>query len=117
EGGVGVGTGGRNNCYNYALDLLTTGESCKKLQPGAKNGHTLAHPFTCADVTKGATADGLQESTKDARCPDGCWKVALVLASPQDEGPNGDFHWYRQDDGGGWSHKPDGGDATNKDEG
>lgn len=35
--------------------------------------------------------------------------VALVIA------PGDDFHWYRQDDDGTWSHKPGRTEATNRD--
>ena len=36
-------------------------------------------------------------------CPEGTYKVALVAGS--DDGGNLDYHWYRQDVNGLWSHK------------
>ena len=41
--------------------------------------------------------------------PQRCHKVALVVA------PGLDFHWYRLDDNGKWSHKPGNTKATNLD--
>jgi hypothetical protein len=86
-----------NNCYNYANNKITNSFA----QPG------LAHrakyqALTCPDVQTAATADGL------AACPNfkaelsagKGWYVALVIW------PGNDFHWYRQDNVGCWSHKP-----------
>ena len=45
-------------------------------------------------------------------CPEGTYKVALVL----DLNPNDmDFHWYRQNKDGAWSHKPADGEVQNWD--
>ena len=38
--------------------------------------------------------------SKSTKCSEGCYKVALVIA------PNQDYHWYRQNSDGTWSHKP-----------
>ena len=64
----------------------------------------------CPTVTAGALSDGL------ASRPDGsqaaqhcCHTVALVMA------PGYDYHWYRLDNNGMWSHKPGGWLATNRD--
>ena len=43
-------------------------------------------------------------------CPEGTYKVALVIA------PGQDYHWYRQDDDGYWSHKPGITPVTREDE-
>ena len=45
-----------------------------------------------------------QEIDRDAVCPAGTYKVALVVGVTD----NGelDYHWYRQDSDGLWSHKP-----------
>lgn len=112
------GAAGRSNCYNYALDMPATTDQGKKLQPGQQNGHTLKTPYTCDDVTEGAKKDGLTLSDKKATCNKGCWKVALFICPPNGEstvGDGGDFHWYRQDDDGSWSHKLDGHDPSQED--
>lgn len=89
----------RNNCYDYCRNQQTN----EFTQPGRQHGWILTrNPYTCAEVTAAAVADGLVRSTKEAACGAGCWKVALVIdPDPADS----DFHWYRQDDNGWWSHK------------
>ena len=93
-----------NNCYNYACDTQTGSFA----QPGKAGGY---HPTAvdCTEYTAGALADGLHDIDCDDPCPSGCWKVALVIA------PNDDFHWYRQDESGNWSHKPGHTPAINTD--
>ena len=49
-------------------------------------------------------------------CDNG-YKVALVLGLVKSGGSvDQDYHWYRQDAGGKWSHKPGGKKATDKDQ-
>jgi hypothetical protein len=93
-----------NNCYNYACDHQTGTFA----QPGRATGQQYAS-LTCPDVTVGARSDGLTDQSCDAGCGRCCHKVALVVA------PGWDFHWYRLDDNGRWSHKPGGTEATNVD--
>lgn len=98
-----------NNCYNYA--------TCQKTgtfaQPGIGGCGHPAQSLGCPDLIAAVKADGLHPSDCDAPCANRCWKVALVV----DPRPNndGDFHWYRQDEDGTWSHKPGGTPATNLD--
>jgi len=93
-----------NNCYNYACNL----QNGTYAQPGRSTGNQYA-ALTCNEVIKGALSDGLHASTDVAACGSRCHKVALVVA------PNWDFHWYRLDENGTWSHKPGGTQATNLD--
>jgi hypothetical protein len=101
-----------NNCYNYGCDIQTNTYA----QPGRAHGITLPYQNgTCSDVTKGATADGLSVINCDEGC--GCKEcqhmVALVIK------PGGiywDYHWYRLDRDGKWSHKMAWTPATNLDD-
>ena len=85
-----------NNCYNYARNWRTDTFA----QPGRAHG---AQTFTmaCSNVTTAAMADGLKK-----RCdclPISEWPrrlMALVIA------PGWDYHWYREQRGGFWGHKP-----------
>jgi hypothetical protein len=85
-----------NNCYNYSRNWRTDTFA----QPGRAHG---AQTFTmqCPNVTTAAMADGLKK-----RCdclPVSEWPrrmMALVIA------PNYDYHWYREQRGGFWGHKP-----------
>jgi hypothetical protein len=94
----------KNNCYNYATNNMANNFA----QPGASVGKPAAK-MACADVVAAAKADGLPEANCDNACPKGSYKIALVIW------PNKDFHWYRQDDTGKWSHKPGKTKATNLD--
>lgn len=97
-----------NNCYNYACDIQTNDYA----QPGLAHGITLSNG-TCSEVTAGAIADGLASINCDESC--GCdecrHKVALVIKP----GTYWDYHWYRQDRDGKWSHKMATYPATNLD--
>ena len=98
-----------NNCYNYGCDIQTNTFA----QPGRAHGITLVWPadMNCAAVTAGAIADKLVQ----VNCDDGCGcsecrhQVALVIA------PNWDYHWYRKDRDGKWTHKPGSTPASNLD--
>jgi hypothetical protein len=102
------------NCYDYAVDdLFDKKTPGHKAQPGKKHNKEAGHPYNCDNVKAAAVADGLSPTTKDAVCNYPCWKVALAI-DPRDGNLN-DYHWYRQDSSGNWSHKPDFGEATDKD--
>lgn len=95
-----------NNCYNYGCDIQTNNFA----QPGHAHGVYLSD-LDCTEVTNGAVADGLVAVNCDGGC--GCsechHQAALVIW------PDWDFHWYRKDRDGKWSHKPGGTPATNLD--
>jgi len=95
-----------NNCYNYACNIQTGTYA----QPGRASGHQYAN-IDCTDVGAGAVSDGLMATNCDqgCGCAKCCHQVALVIA------PGWDFHWYRRDRDGRWSHKPGGSEATNLD--
>jgi hypothetical protein len=99
-----------NNCYNYGTNIQTNTYA----QPGQASG--ASHSTTCPTVDSAAKSDGLTQGSS-IYCHSCSHKVALVIAP----GPGGsspykeDYHWYRQDDNGKWSHKPGPGLATNLD--
>lgn len=95
-----------NNCYNYACDMQTGTFA----QPGRASGNMYTS-IDCKEVGEGAVSDGLISTDCDVGCGciECCHKVALVIA------PGWDYHWYRLDRDGRWSHKPGGGAATNLD--
>lgn len=93
-----------NNCYNYANNERTDTFA----QPGRAAGAMYA-ALACSDVVAAAIADGLEPLPAGGTC-DGCHAlVALVVA------PGWDYHWYRRDANGTWTHKPGGTAATNLD--
>ena len=91
----------RNNCYNYASNKRTDTFA----QPGRGSGHIYT-AITCAAVSAAALSDGLHQRFvcfPDTEKPR--YLVALVIAP----GPGFvDFHWYRKNSEGFWSHKPGG---------
>jgi hypothetical protein len=95
-----------NNCYNYACDIKTGTFA----QPGRATGNEYVN-INCDDVGAGAISDHLSSCDCDQGC--GCsecrHQVALVIW------PGVDFHWYRHDRDGRWSHKPGGTAARNVD--
>jgi hypothetical protein len=92
-----------NNCYNYSNNKRTDTFA----QPGRASGQMYT-ALTCAAVEPAAVADGIVKLV-GTDCEDGKNKIALVVA------PDMDYHWYRMDSNGYWSHKPGGTAATNLD--
>jgi hypothetical protein len=100
-----------NNCYNYACNIPTGTFA----QPGRATGNPYPRPIDCPGVDAGARSDGLRpiNCERGCGCSDCCHKVALAVApSPTFN----DYHWYRLDRDGRWSHKPGGTEATNLDD-
>jgi hypothetical protein len=86
-----------NNCYNYANDHITNTFA----QPGRAHGKPIAN-LSCGGAQPSAVADGLAPvgGFGGALSTGKGWYVALVIW------PGRDYHWYRQDSVGCWSHKP-----------
>lgn len=105
-----------NNCYNYALDRLDN----VRRDPGALAGAPVLPPFYSIGwaVAQAAVDDGLQiVPSTSVLDTDDVWLVALVTAPPPVGTPYGDYHWYRRDKGGMWSHKSGfGSEATDVDD-
>ncbi|HEY3242736.1 MAG TPA: hypothetical protein VGM03_05220 [Phycisphaerae bacterium] len=87
-----------NNCYNHAKNE----KSVFFNQPGGG----VPKPITCAKLCDKAKADGLMNvawmvGQPPPNCPTGQCLVAKAVR------PDGrDYHWYRQNADGTWSHKP-----------
>jgi hypothetical protein len=86
-----------NNCYNYANDHITNTFA----QPGRAHGKPITS-LACAGAQPSAVADGLAAvgGFSSPLAAGKGWYVALVIW------PGRDYHWYRQDNVGCWSHKP-----------
>ena len=108
--------GRNNNCYAYALNNQVypgTNELWYKQQPGEYSGNEV-YDFTNEAKMRAAVASDFAKYNEEFGtnlvfqpigkydvCPAGTYKVALVAYSN-----NWDYHWYRQDADGYWSHKP-----------
>jgi hypothetical protein len=112
-----------HNCYAYGLDWLELPDSkdCTKdacpigyPQPGRASGYpkwSKVKGKRCPDLVARIMGEvpGVTFSTFTARCPKGTRKIAPVI----DE--NEDYHFYRQDADGWWSHKPGSTRVTRRD--
>ncbi len=89
-----------NNCYNYALDVPTG----SFLIPGEASGRA-AEVMTCEDdfnelgLVNAAINDGLRLVESVSQCKKNEQVVALFNM------PEMDFHWYRLEKAGIWTHK------------
>lgn len=122
---------GSHNCYAYAMQHISvdsaekcaekrrTGKTpserkCSTPQPGHASGHEKMKytPFKkCYDITARTLDDnmGILPITFETKCPIGTSKIALVVDEEHD------YHYYRQDSNGYWSHKPGRNAVTNID--
>ena len=120
-----------HNCYTYALNLIqpknanlcheyiktTNNYDCPSVrpQPGILSGYIdefKPHPFSCSKIERRMKKDNplIKKLRKNQKCPNGYYKIALVTTSKAN-----DYHFYRQDNTGRWSHKDGFKHATNKD--
>ena len=121
-----------HNCYSYALNLIhkDQGELCGKYmnktkknfcsmlkpQPGRYAGYVDEYKkkriYTCKKVHKRMKKDNplIRKLRPNQKCPDGYYKMALTIREDLL-----DYHYYRQDKSGLWSHKMGSNAVTNKD--
>jgi hypothetical protein len=100
-----------NNCYNYATNTRSDSFG----QPGYASGFLLPpSQIAVATVQRYSFYDGLLDATyaTGTSCLGGLILVALALdLTPGRQ----DYHWWRRNSDGYWSHKPGWGAATDKD--
>lgn len=87
-----------NNCYNYGCDIQTNTYA----QPGEAAGQKWT-ALDCPAVTKAAKADGLKSVSNENGC--GCSDCHHLVALVVKPSGSKDYHWYRRDRDGKWSHK------------
>jgi hypothetical protein len=94
-----------NNCYNYCNDKITMTFA----QPGQAS-HQNRNNDTPEEIKQNAIEDGLVWMGEDnpGDCPNGHLVVCFMI-------PGGDWHWWRKDSDGTWSHKMAKDPATNLD--
>ena len=103
----------RSNCYSYALNW-----AYKIMQPGG-TAEELS-PLSAEELVSLIQQDSerlrfvFEEADKYEQAPEGTYKVALVLDPVWDDA-KWDYHWYRQDSNGFWSHKRGTGVVQNED--
>lgn len=122
----GAAIQGSTNCYAYAANSRTGHTVGLTPQPGETSGTATVYPVNCPSTTAAVVSDGKPDHILEAkRCPynrqqqrpppdrAGYYLVALVITSKPDGYDAADavsyvndYHWYRQDEDGFWSHKP-----------
>jgi len=93
------------NCYSYIMDRYEVGAD-KKLQPGELSSGKF-DSYDCDEILRKLRDDykmyNIVQVEKHTKLPCNHYKIALVI---DDEGEEQDYHFYRQDLDGYWSHKP-----------
>ncbi|KAL9961485.1 hypothetical protein ACROYT_G030432 [Oculina patagonica] len=105
----------KNNCYNYASDVKTNTFA----QPGRGSGQPFPPVFTADDVKRASEADGciFTPARKHMCAPSGPRHLAALFVYIGQFGCpwDCDYHWYRLDNNGHWSHKAGQTPATDRD--
>ncbi len=94
-----------NNCYSYACNDPYGHPVGGKPQPGEASGRKFSR-MTLEDITDASIRDGLKKPNlwnKLGFGKKGYYEVYLVIDK---SGSVQDYHWYRRDTNGKWSHKP-----------
>ena len=128
-----------HNCYMYALNKIDRKiiNTCKKYvkrkktfkidkvkysksweflwaRPGKAAGYSFKKPYECDDIIKGIILDSpsikYMGKTNNFKCPKNYYRMSLSQNKSGRE-----FHFYRQDKSGLWSHKNGWRKVTNKD--
>jgi hypothetical protein len=98
-----------NNCYAYAFRNLAYNRKGKP-QPGFLSGNLpplSKHEYTCENFRKRILADHKDAEYMGMEMPD-CQKDCRfgVYLALDNKGEDRDYHLYRQNSDGYWSHKP-----------
>jgi hypothetical protein len=91
-----------NNCYAYATNDYKTNRT-RKLYPGHNSGYEPKNKnFTCTELTKYILSDfpDAYKTPFNKPCSDKFYKIYMAIE------PKRDFHIYKHDHDGYWSHKP-----------
>lgn len=104
------------NCYSYALNtqVLPSTNELVYLQPGFYSTGDDTPTVSASEIERLFLLDAEEHGTiaspisAEALCRTGTYKVALVIGAL-------DYHWYRQNPDGSWSHKTGQGAVSNVD--
>jgi len=95
-----------HNCYSYAVDRINLKRTGKP-QPGYYAGypHINDNEYNCKSFYNRLQSDipGMYLTTFEQPCKKGFHKSFMAI---DDKKSDQDYHFYREDDSGYWSHKP-----------
>jgi len=105
-----------HNCYMYFLNKKNDEvvklckkdypkhKICRRAQPGYVSGYPILKKidYKCPNIMERTLADNpnIYKTGENKKCIPTHYKGALVVA------PNRDYHYYRENDDGQWTHKP-----------
>jgi len=101
----------KNNCYSYAIRQFNNTKK-EKIHPGYLSGvkkvPKIKGIYTCNNFIKKLKKDhsNLISSSYSNNCPCNYYKFALFLDNNKKVEKKYDYHFYREDNNGYWSHKP-----------
>ena len=101
----------KTNCYSYAFNYIDYGE--EKVQPGELSLGKFQE-YNCEEIINKMKEDyhDIQKSYFREKLDCTRYKIALVIDNVTDKK---DYHFYRQDTNGLWSHKMGGNDISKVD--
>ena len=103
-----------HNCYSYAFNDIHS-KRTGKAQPGYYANYPPINPseYNCEAIYKRIKKDNpsVYKTSFKSKCGKGFYKSFFALSLNM----NTDYHFYRQDKNGFWSHKPGRTNATNLD--
>lgn len=103
------------NCYSYAFNRIESNRNeDDKLQPGEMSGETYKM-YECNEIINKMILDHPylnKINTIHESIPCDHYRIALVLDK---NGEKKDYHYYRQDKDGNWSHKTGNNKVSNED--
>ena len=101
----GEGRQSRGNCWRYVCNDPAKGNERSRINPPGTPSQEKLNKDACAKIISSVIfVSGGRFPESNGNCPMCYYKVLLVIQEYQQ--PYGDYHWYRQDDDGTWSHKP-----------
>lgn len=103
-----------HNCYSYMMNAIVSKRK-NKSQPGYFSGYPSVsnNEYTCDNYFKRIKKDNpsIYKIGFDEKCKKGHYKAFMAIS----DGSDPDYHFYRQDKNGYWSHKPGRREATDLD--
>jgi RHS repeat-associated protein len=100
-----------NNCYSYAMNRGGNLAGVLFGQPGYHPGASSGKEYqslSCSSILEATRRDGATSPKADGSCPAGYHLGRLFIKPSNWLGIGGDYHWYRQDADGNFSHKQGG---------
>lgn len=94
-----------HNCFSYAINQRVSNR-IGKAQPGYFSGfpHVANDEYKCGNFIERLKSDipSMYMADFGTKCKDGFYKIYMAI----DKSSDPDYHFYRQDSNGMWSHKP-----------